>query len=373
MSPGESPCFESPVGPEVQVDGQRLLWFGGTAYLGLQARPEVIAAAVAAIQRFGLHPGSARAGYGTTPPLLAAEAEAAEFFGTAAALHVASGWAATALLVAALPTRRWRAFHDEHAHASAREALGLLDATPRHPYAHGDAGDLAARLQRELKAGETPLVVTDGVFAGNGRLAPLAALREALAPYPGGTLLVDDAHGFGVLGENGRGSVEHAGLADDDALLVAGTASKALGGHGALVAGNAERIARIARASAWSAGSTPPTVPVAAATAAALRIARTEPQLRVRLHAHAETLRAGLRALGVTLRDDARAAPIIALSLPREREVDALHVALRRAGILVPVLKGYGGLTAPALRIAVFATHEAAHLEALLDALRRHL
>ncbi|MBI5853193.1 MAG: hypothetical protein HZB39_19465, partial [Planctomycetes bacterium] len=128
------PVFESRAWPEVVVDGKRYLWFGGTAYLGLQARDEVIRAAQDALARYGLHPGSARAGYGTTPPLLDAEAAAAEFFGTDAALHVASGWAATALLVAALPARRWRAFCDEHAHASAREAIALLDGAPVHGF-----------------------------------------------------------------------------------------------------------------------------------------------------------------------------------------------------------------------------------------------
>jgi len=370
-----APVFESPVGPEVEVDGRRYLWFGGTAYLGLQSRPELVRAAQDAIARHGLHPGSARAGYGTTPPLLASEAAVARFFGAEAALHVASGWAATALLLAALPRRRWRCFFDEHAHASAREALQSLDA-PRLGFRHCDPDDLAAKL-RTLRQHETPLVLTDGVFAGTGRVAPLAAYHRALAGHDDAQLLVDDAHGFGTLGEAGRGTAELEGLAaivnrasaTGPALRVAGTASKALGGHGGLVAGDADYVAAIRSGSTWFAGSTPPAVPVAAATAAAMQLAFVEPELRQRLRANASSIREGVRALGLTVPDSP--APIIALQFSRHDTADRLHEALRDDGILVPVLRDYGGLEGPALRIAAFATHETQHLTALLDALRR--
>ncbi|MBI5852998.1 MAG: aminotransferase class I/II-fold pyridoxal phosphate-dependent enzyme, partial [Planctomycetes bacterium] len=180
-------------------------------------------------------------------------------------------------------------------------------------------------------------------------------------------------HGFGVLGHNGRGSAELAGLDADEHVLVAGTASKALGGHGGLVAGPRARIERILDRCAWTAGSTPPPVPVAAATAVALRIARNEPGLRARLHANAAALRARLQALGIALDPEAASTPIVALHAPRGRDVEDLHAALRDDGILVPVLGAYGGLKEKMLRIAVFATHEPAHLDALADALRQRM
>ncbi|MFO1051406.1 MAG: pyridoxal phosphate-dependent aminotransferase family protein [Planctomycetota bacterium] len=365
--------FESPVGPMVTVDGRHLLWFGGTAYLGLQSDPAVIRAAQDALARYGLHAGSARAGYGTSPSLLDSEAALCALFGTPAALHVASGWAAGALMLAALPERRWRAFHDASCHDSAREALHAFG-LPCHAFVHRDPEDLRAVLHRELQAGESPLVMTDGVFAGTGALAPLVEYRAVLAAHGDSALCVDDAHGFGVLGGAGRGTLEHLGIDAHNGpcrLLVAGTASKALGGHGGVLADDAATVERARIRSPWHAGSTPPTVPVAAATATAVGLVRTQPERRTRLHANTATLRAGLAALGMNL--PAAPTPILAVPCRDAREGERRHEALRGAGILVPVLSDYGGLHGTALRIAVFATHEAHHLEQLLDALRRCL
>lgn len=378
MTPKDRPhrnVFESPVGPRVRVDGRDLLWFGGTAYLGLQSHPSVIAAAQAALDRYGLHPGSARAGFGTTAPLLAAEQALAAFFSTEAAAHFASGWAATTVLLATLAPGSWRAFHDEHAHPSAIEALRVR-AFPHHPFGHCDPDALRAAIARELRVGEVPLVVTDGVFAGTGRIAPLADYVAACAPHRGAQVCVDDAHGFGVLGTHGRGTAEHLGLCVNDpsapsTLLVAGTASKGLGSHGGVFAARTALVERARAGCSWHAGSTPPPAPIAAATAAALEIARTEPARRERLLANTRTLKDRIRQLGVAVSDE----PTPIIPIPRRDAADAaaLHQRLRDGGLLVPVLCDYGGLTGAALRIAVFATHEPAHLDALIDGLRRHL
>jgi 7-keto-8-aminopelargonate synthetase-like enzyme len=379
LDPRPSRVFESPVGARVVVDGRSYLWFGGTAYLGLQSRPEVIAAACEAVQRYGVHPGSARSGYGTTPPLLAAEAELAEFFGSESALLTASGWSATSLLLAAEDTATARAFCDEHLHASAREAL-LAEQIPLHAFAHRDADAARSSIATHLRRGEAPWIVTDGVFAATGAIAPLRDYVTIAQGHPGSRVLVDDAHGFGVLGVGGVGSIGlHHGLdarhnADSrevaGAIRVAGTASKALGGHGGVVTGPRAFVERIRGRSAWSAGSTPPSIANAAATARAVRLAHEEPRLRAQLAVNLAALRERLAGLGLT--PPATPAPIVALPFPAA-EATRLHEALADSGILVPKLCDYGGVRGCVLRIAVFATHELSHFDELCAALRRCL
>jgi glycine C-acetyltransferase/8-amino-7-oxononanoate synthase len=357
--------LDSAPGPEVEIGGRRFLYFGGTGYLGIQGRPELADAADAAMRRYGLHPATSRLGYGNPPPLLEAEAEAAAFFGTEAAWLLPSGWTGASILLDAHRGRNDRIFVDRDAHFALRDAA-RLSGRPTVEFDHRDADALRARIDPR------PVVLTDGVFPVSGQLAPLRAYLEVLGGHDRALLLVDDAHGFGVLGEAGRGSVELAGAEADARVLWTGTASKALGGYGGLLPGSAERIEGLRAASRWFEGSTPPPVPVAAATAAALRIARTEPGLRRRLAARVAALRAGMRGLGLAVED--LPTPIVPLVPGPAAAMRKLAEALREDGVLVPYLPRYAGLGADgALRLAVFATHEPEHIERLCDALRRHL
>jgi 7-keto-8-aminopelargonate synthetase-like enzyme len=363
--------FETPTGPEVRVEGRSYLHFGGTAYLDLQRRPELAQAADRAMRQYGLHPATSRLGFGDTPPLREAEAEAARFFGTEAAWLLPSGWMGATELLGAHLGPQDRLYLDRDAHFALRDAARLTG-RPMHDFAHRDAVDLQRRMQATLGAGERPVVLTDGVFAVSGRLAPLPDYANILAGHTDSRLLVDDAHGFGVLGANGRGTAEHFGLATQPRLLVTGTVSKALGGYGGLITGTAAEIARLQEGSALHAGTTPLPSPVAAATAAALRIARLEPGLRSRLAQNISTLRSGLRGLGLPVED--LPTPMIPLVLSDGAAMQRLHEALRADGVLVPYLPRYAGLGPHgALRFAVLATHEAGQIQRLLDSLRRHL
>jgi 8-amino-7-oxononanoate synthase len=367
----DSRQFDSPPGPEVRLAGRPYLYFGGTGYLDLQRRPELADAADRAMRRFGLHPATSRVGFGETPPLLEAEAEAAQFFGTEAAWLLPSGWLGASVLLEVHHRAHDRLFLDHEAHFALRDAARLTG-RPVTFFAHRDAASLHACLQSELQPGERPVVLTDGVFPISGTLAPLPAYLDLLRAYPEALLVVDDAHGFGVLGAQGRGSAEYHALHSDPRLLVTGTASKALGGYGGLLPGTAAQIHHLQATSAWFAGSTPLPTPVAAATAAALRLARTEPGLRARLAANIRTVRAGLRTLGLPVAD--LPTPIIPIVLADAALMQRLHDRLREEGIIVPYLSRYVGLGAHgALRLAVFATHQPQHFEQLFAALRRHL
>jgi 8-amino-7-oxononanoate synthase len=363
--------FETPTGPEVRVEGRTYLHFGGTGYLDIQRRPELADAADLAMRQYGLHPATTRLGFGDTPPLREAEAEAARFFGTEAAWLLPSGWLGPAVLLDAHLGPQDRLYLDRDAHFALRDAARLTG-RPRHDFAHRDVESLRTVIRTTLGAGERPVVLTDGVFAVSGRLAPLADYANLLTGYADSRLLVDDAHGFGVLGKFGRGTAEHHGLATQARLLVTGTVSKALGGYGGLITGTAGEVAQLQQGSSLQAGTTPLPSPVAAATAAALRIARLEPQLRTRLAANIGALRAGLRSLGLTVED--LPTPMIPLVLADSTAMQRLHDSLREDGVLVPYLPRYAGLGPHgALRIAVLATHTPEQIQRLLDALRRRL
>jgi glycine C-acetyltransferase/8-amino-7-oxononanoate synthase len=352
------------------VAGRRYVHFGGTGYLDLQRRPELVAAADQAMRQYGLHPATTRLGFGETPPLLEAEAEAARFFGTEAAWLLPSGWLGAGVLLDAHRRAADRLFVDRDAHFALWDAARIAG-LPVVAFDHGDAASLRGQIRDTLRAGERPVVLTDGVFPVSGRLAPLPAYLEVLREHDG-LLLVDDAHGFGVLGSHGRGSLEHHGVWGQPRVLVAGTASKALGGYGGLLPGSIAAVQELQAVSPWFAGSTPLPSPVAAATAAALRIARQEPELRTRLARNIGEVRRGLRALGLSVDD--LPTPIIPLVLPAPGALQRLHDALREDGVIVPYLPRYAGLGPQgALRIAVLATHEPGQIEQLCAALRRRL
>jgi 8-amino-7-oxononanoate synthase len=373
------PLMESPPGPETILDGRRYLYFSGTGYLGLQADPEVHQAAAEALARYGLASATSRTGLGTTPPLLEAERQAAAFFQSQSAFYFATGYVGNHILTQALEGAFDAVFLDELSHYCLFEAARLAG-RPVVAFRHRDAGDLSELLRAKLRRGERPLVMTDGVFAGLGHLAPLGSYVSVLKDYPGSTLLIDDAHGVGVLGANGRGSFEYAGLGEgvnvdlaDDVPASAGprlffsaTLSKALGGFGGVLPISQGLLDRIRTTSHYYEGASAPPVPVAAATARALELARTRPELRARLAENVRLLKTGLLRLGLSVEDTP--VPVVALSLGTAENMQRIHQALADRGIMVPYLSTYSGLGPfGGLRLAVFATHTAAMIERLLE------
>jgi 8-amino-7-oxononanoate synthase len=359
--------FDGPPGPEVRIDDQPFLYFGGTGYLGIQSRPELAAAADLAFRRYGIHPATSRSGFGETHPLLEAEAAAAGFFGVDECWLLPTGWAVGAALMDAHRSRVDRLFLDIDAHYALREAA-RASGRPIVDFDHLDPDALRSRIDATLLGNERPVVLTDGVFPVSGRIAPLDAYLDVLAGYDDPLLLVDDAHGVGVVGPDGHGTVAAFGLSRDERVRFGGTASKALGGYGGLLPGTTRRVEELKERCRWFEGSTPLPTPIAAATAAALRIARDEPQLRAALGERTQRLRGGLRDLGLTVED--LPTPIVPLVLSDADAMRRLAIRLRQAGILVPYLPRYAGIGSDgALRIAVFATHTTEQIDRLLEVL----
>ena len=375
--------MESPPGAETTIDGRRYVYFGGTGYLGLAGHPEVIEAACAAARRYGVHTATSRNGFGSSPPLVAAEREAAAFFDTETAFHYASGFAGNHILVqaAAGTDRNSLVCLDRTVHFSAREAARLVAAEVME-FEPGDPENLANAIRRKARPAQPVFVMTDGVSPVTGAVAPLRDYLAVCREYPEARLVVDDAHGFGVLGDEGRGTVEWWGLwaegvngtgsPDRERLLLCGTLSKALGGFGGLIPASTRFLDQLRRNTHYYEGASAPAAPIAAAAARALAIVRARPELRRRLAANVLRLRRGLRALGLPVPEGPAAN--LGLAIGSREAMIRLHAALKTQGFLVPHLEAYPGAGPEGvLRFAVCATHSDAMIDALLAALRRLL
>lgn len=361
----EPRLLESPLGPRVRVDGREYDYFCGTSYYCLHGDARVIEAACRATRRYGLGPGTAW----DMPPLREVEERAATFFSTPQARYIVSGYLGNFFLVHALGEDYDAIFVDEISHYSVFDAIRSLG-KPVTPFAHLDSEDLERKLEKSLKPGQVPLVITDGIFPVTGAMAPLADYAEVLADYRG-LLCVDDSHGVGVVGPRGRGSLEHWGLSGGN-FYFAGTLSKAFGGFGGIIPGDAALMENIARNVRVPLGASPPPIPAAAASATGIRILTEHPELRERLSANTARLRAGLGGLGFPVEDSS--VPIVAVPPLGGMDLAKVQRKLKEQGILVKYVPPGGYSDAPpqgALRIAVSSEHTSDQLDRLLGALRR--
>jgi 7-keto-8-aminopelargonate synthetase-like enzyme len=382
--------MQSPPDAETVIDGRRYLYFGGTAYLGLQGHPEVIRAACTATERYGLGSATTRAWFGDTPPVLDVERLAARLFGADDAFYYASGFMSNHVLLGALRDVVHKVFLEERSHYSLIEAAQSLR-LPTFTFAHRDPASLHAALKAQLRSQERALVVSDGVFPVLGTIAPVADYARLLADYPGSILAIDDAHALGVLGELGRGTYEYTGLLTAGGntlpavlpqsatpnplpitLLFCGTLSKALGGFGGIIPGTQAFIGWLKSRSHYFDGASGPAVPVAAASAKALELVLAQPALRQRLADNVRLAKAGLRWLGFST--DETPVPIIGLRIGTGENMARIQRELAERGIMIAHAATYSGVgPGGVLRIAIFATHTPAMIEQLCDALRKVL
>jgi 8-amino-7-oxononanoate synthase len=355
-------AVQGPHGVEVEVDGRRVLNFCANDYLGLAADPRVAAAARAALATAGTGSGAAAlvSGYNREHRLL--EEALAAFTGRPRALLFGSGWAANLGVLRALLTRDDVVVADELNHASLIDG-GRLSGARYVRVAHRDTAGVAAAL---AGAADAPLrlVATDTVFSMDGDLAPLPELA-AFCRRHDAALMVDDAHGFGVLGAHGRGAVEALGVTPD---VYVATLGKALGVAGAFVAGSEDLVEYlIQRARSWVFSTAPPPA-LAAAARRALEIVQAEPERRAHLAALVRRFRDGAAQRGIDLVPSET--PIQPLILGAEAVAVALSAELLRRGYWVAAIRPP---TVPAgtsrLRITLSAAHTVAQVDGLLDAL----
>jgi 8-amino-7-oxononanoate synthase len=359
----EPKVVESVRGPFVTIGGREVLSFCSNDYLGLSQNPRVSGAASDAAASWGWGAGSSRLMSGTTALHRGLERTIADFLGTESALLFASGSAANAGLLTSTTDEETLVLSDELNHASVIDACRLSKATVR-VYRHGDA-EAAERLLASERA-PRKLIFTDTVFSMDGDLAPLAALRK-VADRHGADLIVDDAHGFGVLGKTGRGGVELAGV---EVAARTANLAKAAGSIGGFVAGSRELIRLLESRARSFIYTTAAPAAVAAAGTAAIGLVQSAGDARRRVIRLGERLARGVRTLSYPVRESP--APFLPVVLGSEEKALAAAGKLWESGFLVPAIRPP---TVPKgtsrLRISVTARHEEEHVDAFLAALAR--
>lgn len=325
--------LDSGTGPTVTIGGREVLQLASNDYLGLARHPQVIRACIEATERYGAGAGAARLISGTLPPHQTMEEALARFKNTEAALTFSSGYLANLGTIPALVGQGGLILADRLCHASLLDGCRLSGADFR-VYRHGNV-EQVKRLLGKRRTGRQTVIVTDGVFSMDGDLAQLPAL-SALAQEYEATLYVDDAHGTGVMGANGRGTIEHFGL-ESQIPLHMGTLGKAFGSSGAYIAGPLSLIHYLVNSSRPFMFTTAPSPGSAAAVTAAIDIARREPERRARLWSNRERLFTGLQRLGFSLAPSA--SPIMPILIGKADQAVAFAEQLLFEGLYTPAIR----------------------------------
>jgi 8-amino-7-oxononanoate synthase len=355
--------LDSPQGPVVRVDGGEYLNFCSNDYLGLASHPRVIERLRAAAVEYGVGSGASHLVCGHSRPHRALEEALADFTGRERALLYSSGYSANTGVLTTLLRRGDHVFEDRLNHASLLDG-GLFSGARFARFPHNDI----AALEAKLAAVEGPsMVVVDGVFSMDGDSAPLPSLARACAAHQA-WLMVDDAHGFGVLGQRGAGSLEAAGVGAAEAPVLMATLGKALGTAGAFVAGSELLVEALVQDSRNYIYTTALPPAVAAATLESLALLDEESWRRTHLAALVARFRRGADQLSLPLMDSASA--IQPLVVGEAGRALALSAALRERGLLIGAIRPP---TVPRgtsrLRITLTAAHSEAQVDRLLQQL----
>jgi len=357
--------INSPQGIHLQLDGRRIVNFCSNDYLGLANHPDAIKAFKKAADDYGVGSGSAHLICGHSAAHHALEEELAAFTGRDRALLFSTGYMANLGVISALAGRGDAVFEDRLNHASLLDG-GLASGARFKRYAHADVADLDRRM---AMATGNKLVVTDAVFSMDGDFAPLKDLAQAAQQHDA-WLMVDDAHGLGVIGAHGGGLLEYYGLGQDDVPVLMGTLGKGFGSFGAFVAGSEvliETLIQKARTYIYTTALPPA---IAEATRASLKIVIAESWRRDKLDRLAGRFRRGAEQMGLALMPSASAIQPIVIG--DSGQCVAISEALLEAGFLVGAIRPPTVLQGSArLRVTFSALHEEQQVDGLLDALAK--
>lgn len=352
-------------GPVVTIEGRRIIMAGSNNYLGLTTHPKVKEAAIAAVKKYGTGCSGSRYLNGTLDLHNELEARLAEFLGKEACLLFSTGYQTNQGVISTVVQKAEYVFTDKENHASIVAGTlitkGMQGEVVR--YRHNDMRDLE-RVMSRTPVHAAKLVVTDGVFSMSGDIVDLPGL-VATAKNRNARVMVDDAHGIGVLGKGGRGTVNHFGL-DDEVDLIMGTFSKTFASLGGFVVAERsviEYIKHHAAALIFSASMTPAS---AAAVLASLEILKDEPERIERLHDNANKMRRGFAAMGFRIiPGDTAVVPVV---IGDDLKTFLFWRELFEAGVFV------NAVISPAvppglqlLRTSYMATHEDEHLDQILE------
>lgn len=349
---------------DILLDGRPCVDFCSNDYLGLAAHPLVIEAFVGAAREHGVGARASHLITGHEPPHEALERELAAWTGRERALVFSTGYMANTGLASALAGREASVYGDRLNHASLIDG-GRLSRAALHHYPHGDV----AALERMLASQESgrALVLTDGVFSMDGDLAPLPELARGCARH-GAFLAVDDAHGLGVIGATGRGTLEHYGLSAQEVPALVGTFGKAFGTFGAFVAGSEELIETLVQRARTYIYTTALPPAVAEATRAALAASVAEPWRRERVLALTRRFRERALAAGLPLADSQTPIQPILLG-GADAAVGASQALLERGFFVAAIRPPTVPPDTSRLRVTLSAAHRDGDVDALVRAL----
>jgi 8-amino-7-oxononanoate synthase len=356
--------LQSPQSPEVIVDGKACLAFCSNDYLGLANHPDVIAALKNGADLYGVGGGASHLVNGHSQAHHALEEELAEFTGRPRALLFSTGYMANIGAINALLDKRDAVFQDRVNHASLLDA-GLLSGARFQRFLHNDSDNLTSRLQRT--EARRKLVVCDGVFSMDGDLAELPAICKTAADH-NAWVMVDDAHGLGCIGKQGRGTVDHFSLGSDQVQVLMGTLGKAFGTSGAFVAGSEELIETLVQHARTYIYTTSMSPAIAEATRASLKLVQQDEWRREKLNHLIARFRNGCEQLGLPLMDSPT--PIQPIMVGEADRAMAISAALEAKGIFIGAIRPPTVPQGAArLRVTLSAIHTDEQLDRLLDAL----
>ena len=358
--------IESDQDTEVFIEGKKVLMFGSNAYLGLTNHPKVTEAAIEAVKKYGTGCAGSRFLNGTLDIHVQLEKRLAEFVGKEDAMSFSTGFQVNEGVLSCLTGREDYIIWDELDHASIIEGIRLSFST-KLKYKHNDMESLEKQLQK-CEPDKIKLIVTDGVFSMEGDIANLPGIVSLAKKY-NASIMVDEAHGIGVFGKQGRGTCDHFGVSDDVDLIM-GTFSKSFASLGGFIASNKEIINYLrhhARSYIFSASCTPASI---AAADASLDIMLSEPDRMEKLWKLTNYALDGFRQMGCEIGDTST--PIIPLFIRDNNLTFKIVRELFDAGIFVnPVVSPAVASHDTLIRFSLMATHTIEQLDFALEAIRK--
>jgi 8-amino-7-oxononanoate synthase len=354
--------IEENLGPEVVIGGRKVIMTGSNNYLGLSTHPKVKEAAIEAIKRYGTTCSGSRYLNGTLTLHTELEGRLADFLGKEAALVFSTGFQTNQGTIAPLVARGEVIYCDRENHASIVDGCRLSFGDTKK-FKHNDISDLNEMLSADRDV-DGKLIIVDGVFSMSGDISDLRSIVP-LAKRFGAALMVDDAHGIGVLGKNGRGTAEYLNV-EDDIDLIMGTFSKSFASLGGVIAGKEEVIHYVkhfSRALIFSASIPPANV---AAVLASLEIIREEPQRREKLLQNGRKMREGFKSLGFRVNEGIT--PIVPVFIGEEDKTFLLCKELLDEGIFAtPIISPAVPPDQALIRTSYMATHTDSQLNRVLE------
>jgi len=348
----------------VRFRNRKLSFFSGCDYFRLSSDPRIKSAVETGLRKYGLNVSASRLTTGNHKVYGDLEKALKTFFGSPDALVTPAGYFTNLIAAQALAGRFSHALVDDRSHPAVSHAARFLDC-PVLTFKHLDTADLEKAVQR-CGPGARFLLMTDGLFSHSGAVAPLASYRKILPKDA--WMLVDDAHGAGVIGATGRGTLEYAGM-DRNNVIQTITLSKAFGVYGGAILSTPKFRQEIFDRSPLFVGITPSPLPMAYAAMQSVKLLRANPVYRKRLHQNASYVREQLRKAGMDV--PANPGPIIPFIPKTAREASNLRTALLAEKIFPSLIRYPGGPSAGYFRFVISSEHSRSQLDSLVRAVRR--